>query len=310
MTTNTNRRRMTGRTLLVGIAAATVCSMSGLAGAQVKDAPAKDDGQTLRGPLVQPQEERGPGRLNQRAPRGDAMEAQEREIPFATVLVMARRLAGDRMEDGLRLTEGQGEKIRTIANAHAKELNAHMTKHRKDLRAHFVAGGFDRAVELIDKDEIDARAITEAFQGAQRQGEMRQGEMRQNRAGGAEGERAPRNPRAPRGEGDSAAERPAPAARMTPERMEAMRGVREIMSKGPSAEIYTKQVMEVLNSQQQSWMKERMEEMRSRQGQGQGQGQGQMRERLESMSPAERERMMQEMRERREGAQRPRRQQV
>lgn len=306
MLTSTNRRRMTGKTLLAGIAAAAVCSMSGLAGAQAKDQPAKDDGQTLRGPRVQPQDERGPGRLNQRPQRaGDAMEAREREIPFATVLVMVRRLAGDQMEDGLGLTEAQGQKIRAIAAAHTEELHAHLAKHRKELRAHFVAGGFDRAVELIDKDEIDARAITEAFQGA-----LRQRGMRQNGERGGEGERAERNPRAPRGEGESATERPAPAARMTPERMEAMRGVREIMSKGPSAEVYTKQVMGVLNAQQQSWMKARMEEMRSRQGQGQGQTREQMRERMENMSPADRERMMEQMRERREGAQRPRRQQV
>lgn len=277
------------RSLLAAVAVGA--AMSGPAVAQAQETKT-EEAPLLSGPKVE--DSHAPGSDTRFGEGMQAPQERERPVPLRVYEQELRRLGAPDAPDGVRLTDAQAEQVRTILAEHRGALRAYYLEHREEmLRLRREAGMTDTPAPGV--------------------------EPRRPGAGGAPEPAGGRGT----GPGDPAGrpgDKPAPADAMEGDdaaRQAARRRLAELRAKGPAEDAAIRKIWGVLDEAQRAHVEARIEEYRAEmlrrremeklgeQGAPAAPGEldrlpARVRERLEAMTPEERERALERMRQRRE----------
>jgi hypothetical protein len=244
-------------------AALVLVTLSGTAQAQDSDAP-------LKGPKVK--DTGVPGENRKFGEGGGQRERMEARVPHRLFVRAFDVLKSDDAAADVRLTDAQETSLKKIDDGFKAEVQAFQKEHRDEVTA------------LRDQLPPQERRRIDAFlNGGRPQGDAKRGG--EGRKGKPEGD----------------------AKKATSEEAEAARSrLREIMADAPKPADSHAAMFAVLTESQRPLVTKELErlqgEAKKREGQGAGAGdREQMRERLKNLPPEERERVLREMREKRQG---------
>lgn len=248
---------------------AALMLMSGLAQGALAQPADNAERPALRGPRVADDDARGPRSFDEGERPERPGAAEHPGAAFFALRAELRRLGSRRAPEGLRLTEGQIDKIREIGEAFQTERRAYMDQHadeiealRKDAglpemrergerREPMTVGDRVRRGAADDADTPDDRPIRR--RATQDRPDRR--ELGNRRGRDFDDEMAPELDERP---GFGRGEPP------TPEQLEAREKLRELMAAGPSPEKAAKQTLAVLTPEQREHVETKLRARREK----------------------------------------------
>ncbi len=320
-------------------ACAVFAAWPALAHAQAGEQAPAQPAPVLSGPEVD--DTRAPGTDSRFSPGMQASREMERQVPLRVYEQELRRLGSAEAHETVRLNDEQKTKIDAILHEHRLALRAFFQEHREQMLTLRREAGFAGPVERGGRG-APGEGRGPGAPGVDRGAPAEGGEPVENtieNRGEPAGRRGPRPDgapgRAPGGSpdtppsGDGPGIMPAPSdaggdAGEAAKREAARRRLGELRAKGPADDAAIKRIWEVLDNAQRAHMDAhiesyRAEMMRRREMQKLGEKGGagaapadaetgmdrlpeRVRQRLESLSPEERERALERLRQRREQA--------
>lgn len=299
-----------GRTVV--LASAMVLTMA--AGLAVAQPEGRKD--ALRGPAVT---DRGVPGDNRRLAEGTDFErGRERGMPPMAFMRAINALRGEKAPEGLALTDEQSTKIKGFADEYRASLEKYREAHGEEIRG--------LMKDLTPEARREAMQVLGPVMAAGRRGEAGGREGGARREGGPERERGPG-----RGEGRPERERgerpdddgmrgdDAPAA--DPAKSAAAKEkIKQLLEQAPKADGVRTQVFGVLSAEQKTFVEKELEKFKQQGDERMGkrkaeqqlkkgeQSEGdraekrrEMREKLKNMTPEERKKAVEELREKRKG---------
>jgi len=299
------------------ITAACLALLAGTAAGQDrKPAPGNRGEPALKGPPVREGGVPGEQRRFAGGGEGGPKERMQRDIPHRAFVRAFEVLRRDEAGEDVRLTQRQDEKLRSLGEGFREEMEDYRAEHRKEVEK--------LARQLPPED----RRRVEGFLNGPREPGAREGQQRGGPGGGQRGPGG--QERRPEGDMDAPPRQGRPNQGEKPDRrpegddaqaQEARQRLKEIMEGAPRAADVHAKMFSVLTAEQRPLVEKELERVRGElerrrsmggpdgeRPNGQGPGPGgadgprmseEGRERLKNMSPEERERFKQEVRERR-----------
>lgn len=248
---------------------AALMLVSGLAQGAI--APPADNAErpALRGPRVADDDARGPRSFDEGERPERPGAAEHPGAAFFALRAELRRLGSRRAPEGLRLTEGQIDKIREIGEAFQTERRAYMDKHADEIEALRKDAGLPEMRERGERR--DPMTVGDRVRrGAPNDADAPDDRPIRRRATQDRPDRRELGNRRGRDFDDEMApelgERPrfGPGEPPTPEQLEAREKLRELMAAGPSPEKAAKQTLAVLTPEQREHVETKLRAMRER----------------------------------------------
>lgn len=293
MRTRPARTRMTTHAVL--LAAASLAIVAGTS-VSLAEPPPPPPGSPLGGPAVEDTTPPGGAKtFDGERHRGQAPGLELRELG-----AQVRRLGGPDAPEGLALSEQQRQDLRTILNDYRGAMRAFFRANEEEITALRERAGLPpMRAQRTQRGERGERGE----RGRRRGGDSER--PRDGMDGPPEGMDGPEGRRGGPAAGERG-ERGAP----TPEQAEAREALAKLMAKGPSAADTSKKIYAVLTPEQRAHVEREMKKAAERRAEARKRGAAdggmgvedlppRVRERLESLSPEEREEAIRRWRERR-----------